>query len=150
MPSAAALYELPDLRLAIADYLKHHHMNFNHTVGGQCQAFPNCELPFSHIQICLYASPLSAAWAIGCYNSIIITTDGNQDWPHSGLQAQWSNGDHIGNVVPSFQICAPVHLIPCFGQKLHPNLNVHLSNELSSSFWLNKYWTKELFHALSP
>jgi hypothetical protein len=33
--SATELYELPDLKPAITDYLDHHHPNFTHTIRGR-------------------------------------------------------------------------------------------------------------------
>lgn len=58
-------------------------------------------------------------------------------------------GEHIGDIIPLFQIRSPVHLIPRFGQVASPQLCSYSSSELSSSFWLNMYWTKQLFHSLS-
>ena len=60
-----------------------------------------------------------------------------------------STGERAGDIIPLFQIRSPVHLIPRFGEKANSQLHSWSSNELSSSFWLNKYWTKELFHSFS-
>ncbi|KAI5995029.1 hypothetical protein EDD15DRAFT_2165284 [Pisolithus albus] len=215
---AAELYGLPDFKPAMADYLARHHHNLTHMIGGRRRATPDCQLPFDHIQIWskiriqsyssydlkmllpsqgLHVSPPTVNWPFGRYNSIIISRDGNKDWPHSGLhghdvvqlrmifkpisglqsllsnmyyayvqrfvtmsvdqhagmhvlkRALRSTGERVGDIIPLFQIRAPAHLIPCFGQKANSQLNSHSSDELSSSFWLNKYWTKELFHACS-
>ncbi|KAI6004944.1 hypothetical protein EDD15DRAFT_2359872 [Pisolithus albus] len=79
-----------------------------------------------------------------------VTTSVDQ---HAGMhvlkRALRSTGERVGDIIPLFQICVPAHLIPRFGQKANSQLNSHSSDELSSSFWLNKYWTKELFHACS-
>ena len=74
--------------------------------------------------------------------------------PYAGMhvlkQVLQNTGKHAGDIIPLFQICSLVHLIPHFGQKMNPQLQSWSSNKLSSSFWLNKYWTKELFHCCSP
>ena len=54
----------------------------------------------------------------------------------------------MDSIIPLFHMCSPVHLIPHFGKVASPQLRSHSSSELSSSFWLNKYCTKELFHSL--
>ena len=73
--------------------------------------------------------------------------------PHAGMhvlkRALRSTGERAGDIIPLFQIHSPVHLIPRFGQRASPPLHSWSSNELSSSFWLNKYWIKELFHSCS-
>ncbi|KAI6004631.1 hypothetical protein EDD15DRAFT_2155283 [Pisolithus albus] len=215
---AAEMYGLSDFKPAIADYLRDHNHNLTHTIGGRRQAAPGCQLPFHRIQIwckmriqlyssydsevllpsqALHASPPTAKWPFGHYDSVIISSDGNKDWPryglhghnvvqlclifrpisdsqfllsniffayvqrftiasvdpHSGMhilkRALRSTGERVGDIIPLFQIRAPVHLIPRFGQKANSQFNSRSSNELSSSFWLNKYWTKELFHCCS-
>lgn len=55
----------------------------------------------------------------------------------------------IGEVIPLIRIRSPAHIIPNFGHKAHSRLTVASSYELSNDFWLNKYWTKELYYALS-
>ena len=83
---AAELYELPDFRPAIADYLNRHRPDFTHTIGGRRQATPDCQLPFTCIQIWhkvriqlrssydakmllpsqgLHATPASTKWPFG-------------------------------------------------------------------------------------
>lgn len=84
------------------------------------------------------------------YIQCFIVTSIDQDvGMHILKQALWNMGEHVGNIILLFQICSPAHIIPCFGQVASSNLHSYLSNELSSSFWLNKYWTKEFFHHLS-
>ena len=103
---AAELYELPDFRPAIADYLDRHTLDFTHTIGGRHQSAPDCQLPFNRIQIwhkmriqlrssydsktllpsqCLHASPANSKWPFGRYDHVIISSDGNKDWPRNGL-----------------------------------------------------------------
>jgi hypothetical protein len=73
--------------------------------------------------------------------------------PRSGMhilkQVLRSTGERMGDIIPLFQIHALVHLIPRFSQKANSQLDSRLSIKLSSGFWLNKYWTKELFHSLA-
>jgi hypothetical protein len=104
--STTELYELPDLKPAITDYLDCHHPNFTHMIGGRRQAVPDCQLPFHHIQIwCkvriqLYSSynlktllpskglqafPSTVKWPFDQYNSVVVLSDRNKDWPQNGL-----------------------------------------------------------------
>ena len=103
---AAELYKLPNFKPAIADYLDRCLPDFTHTIGGRRQSAPDCQLPFSRIQIWhkmriqlrssydfktllpsqgLHASPASAKWPFGRYDHAIISSDGNKDWPRNGL-----------------------------------------------------------------
>ena len=103
---AAELYELPDFKPAIADYLDRHLPDFTHMIGGRHQSAPDCQLPFDRIQIWhkmriqlrssynlktllpsrgLHASPASSTWLFGRYDHVIISSDGNNDWPRNGL-----------------------------------------------------------------
>ncbi|KAH7917570.1 hypothetical protein BV22DRAFT_1026118 [Leucogyrophana mollusca] len=68
---------------------------------------------------------------------------------HSLKRAVWSNGEHIGGIIPITQVRSPTHLIPRFGKQAHPCLTRNNSSEVSSDFWLNKYWNKDFYHALS-
>lgn len=69
---------------------------------------------------------------------------------HLLKQAVRADGERIGEVIPLTFIRSPVHLIPYFSIKAHSRLNKLSSYELSTEFWLNKYWSKELYYALSP
>jgi len=60
------------------------------------------------------------------------------------------NGERIGEVIPLIHVHSPAHLIPNFGREAHSCLTNLSSYELSSEFWLNKFWSKEFYHALSP
>ena len=60
-----------------------------------------------------------------------------------------ANGDRIGEVIPLTFIRSPSHLIPNFGAEAHSRLNKLSSHELSTEFWLNKYWSKEFYYVLS-
>ena len=69
---------------------------------------------------------------------------------HLLKQVVRANGECIGEVILLTFIHSPVHLIPYFGIEAHSRLNKLSSYELSTEFWLNKYWSKELYYALSP
>jgi len=60
------------------------------------------------------------------------------------------NGERIGEVIPLIRVRSLAHLIPNFGHEAHSRLTNLSSYELSSEFWLNKFWSKEFYHALSP
>ena len=73
--------------------------------------------------------------------------------PHTGMhlirRAVRSNGSRIGDVIPITQIRSPAHLIPHFGKHAHLRLTSENSHEVSSEFWLNKYWSKDFYYTLS-
>jgi hypothetical protein len=60
-----------------------------------------------------------------------------------------SNGERIGDILPLDQIRAQADLAPRFGTKANPKLTSSTSLVYSTEFWLNKYFNKELFYALS-
>ena len=60
-----------------------------------------------------------------------------------------NNGTRVREVIPLCYIRSPAHIIPRFGKEANPRLTVHTSYELSNEFWLNKYWNKEFYYALS-
>ena len=68
---------------------------------------------------------------------------------HLLQRAVRSNGSRIRDVIPITQIRSPAHLIPNFSKEAHPCLTNGSSYELSTEFWLNKYWSKEFYYALS-
>ena len=68
---------------------------------------------------------------------------------HMLKRAVRANGQRIGEVIPLTLIHSGAHLIPNFGPEAHLRLTKHSSYEFSSEFWLNKYWSKETFFALS-
>jgi hypothetical protein len=55
----------------------------------------------------------------------------------------------MGAVVPLIQLQTFVDLTPCFGGKADPWLTKGNSLEYASEFWLNKYFDKETFEALT-
>ncbi|KAI6014893.1 hypothetical protein BKA83DRAFT_4061372, partial [Pisolithus microcarpus] len=60
-----------------------------------------------------------------------------------------SDGARVGKVIPLHHIRSPAHVIPRFGKEANLHLTHHNCYELSNDFWLNKYWNKEFFYALS-
>ena len=81
-----------------------------------------------------------------------VATHSNPN-PASGLhklqRATRRNGERIGEVILLTQIRSSAHLIPNFGNEAHSRLTNLSSYELTNEFWLNKYWTKELYYTLS-
>ena len=52
-------------------------------------------------------------------------------------------------MIPITQVRSPAHLIPNFGNEAHSRLTQDNSYNVSSEFWLNKYWSKEFYFVLS-
>ncbi|KAF8130619.1 hypothetical protein EV363DRAFT_1167308, partial [Boletus edulis] len=65
-------------------------------------------------------------------------------------RARNSSGIRIRSVVPISHICSPTHIISKFGKEAHPRLTRESSLELSDNLWLNRYWSKDFYYALSP
>ena len=59
------------------------------------------------------------------------------------------DGSRVGDVIPLVHLCSPVQIIPRFGKAANLQLNSHTAYELSTDFWLNKYWNKQLFYSLT-
>ncbi|KAI5988871.1 hypothetical protein F5J12DRAFT_907673 [Pisolithus orientalis] len=59
------------------------------------------------------------------------------------------NGQHLGNVILLSQVQAFAHLIPCFGQTADNQLMAYNSFKHSTEFYLNKYFNKNTYFALS-
>jgi len=81
------------------------------------------------------------------------TLKGPYPEPSSGLyllkRSKRSTGVVMGDVLPLNQIRSLVNLTPRFGKKASRILTKENSLEFCSEFWLNKYFTKELFLALN-
>ncbi|KAF7971172.1 hypothetical protein HWV62_21918 [Athelia sp. TMB] len=109
--NTSALYNLPDLRPALKDYLQHvTNPNTNIAtlpIGGRRIALPDCTLPFNDIRIwknvriqtkkyhhpddaaeahTVMASPPSADWPAGHYDTVLVNTDTDHVRPKSGIQ----------------------------------------------------------------
>jgi hypothetical protein len=61
-----------------------------------------------------------------------------------------AGGVLMGDVVPLGQLRAHVNLVPKFGSKADLRLTKQNSFVYSDEFWLNKYFDKETFFALTP
>lgn len=74
--------------------------------------------------------------------------------PNSSLyllkRSKRGNGELLGDVVPLDQIRALADLAPRFGEKANQGLTKENSHHLSKEFYLNKYFDKEMFLALTP
>jgi hypothetical protein len=73
--------------------------------------------------------------------------------PNTGLfllkRATRSNSEMAGDIIPLNQLRSLVDVAPRFGKKANPRLTNSDSLSFASEFWLNKYFDKELFYALS-
>ena len=59
------------------------------------------------------------------------------------------DGSIIGDVISLSRLRALVELTPVFGEKADLRLTKESSLEYSVHFWLDKYFDKELFYALT-
>jgi hypothetical protein len=106
--NAATMFQLPDLRPALADYLqraKGRHVP-DLVIGGRRSAVAGCTLPFEKLQTwsririqtksfhlphgitppqTLNACPPSKEWPHGRYDKVLVNTDRQFLWPQSGL-----------------------------------------------------------------
>ncbi|KAH7906142.1 hypothetical protein BJ138DRAFT_1016684 [Hygrophoropsis aurantiaca] len=211
---AAAAFELPDLRPAIADFLARETRNQPHDFSGRRYAQVGCSLPFDRVQIwckirvqqttyhdpssvepahSLRIQPPSNSYPKGIYDSVVVNSAMHSDWPAHGLKdhsvaqlrlifrplhsdiflayiqrfdlvspavdphtgMHWlrravrRNGDRIGDIIPLSQIRSPAPLIPHFGKKANSRLNSRTCYEVLTDFWLNKFWNKEFYYAMT-
>ncbi|KAG2125423.1 hypothetical protein DEU56DRAFT_892650 [Suillus clintonianus] len=68
---------------------------------------------------------------------------------HTLKRAKRSNGTRMGDIIPVSQLRAPVHLVPRFGATADTRLTAYNSMEHAREFWLNYFWDKHSFFALS-
>jgi hypothetical protein len=55
----------------------------------------------------------------------------------------------MGDIIPVSQLRVPVNLIPRFGAAADKHLTPYNSIEHATEFWLNLFWDKNTFFALS-
>lgn len=104
-------FDLPDLRQALADYIRHTadpSINIlTLQIGGWRSAAPGCRLPSDMLRIwtkvrmqvtkfhypgvaaeprTVMSSPSLEEWPTGQYDTVLVNTDPNQRWPESGLK----------------------------------------------------------------
>lgn len=60
-----------------------------------------------------------------------------------------SNGQALGEIIPLSQLRELVNIIPCFGARAQSHFTKSSSAHHSSTFFLNKYFTKDQYYALS-
>lgn len=127
---AADMFDLPDFRPALRDYLAKaavsHHIN---TIGGRRIAQSDCSLPFEHVDIwphlqlqtktyhyphgilppkTINACPPSQEWPSGRYDAVVANLNQGQEWPNSGLQ-----GKHLmDNIIPRLTLYSG-HQVVC-------------------------------------
>ncbi|KIM52514.1 hypothetical protein SCLCIDRAFT_140983 [Scleroderma citrinum Foug A] len=64
-------------------------------------------------------------------------------------RAKRANGKYFGDILPLNQLQAPVNLVLHFRKTANKHLSSMNSTALLQEFWLNKYWEKEFFYALT-
>jgi hypothetical protein len=100
-------FNLPDLCGALADFLDRVNNGQPLKIGGRRAADANSPLPFDHLQVwtkvqlqnrsyhtphhilppqTINALPPDGAWTSGRCDVVLINTDNNKVWPHSGLE----------------------------------------------------------------
>jgi hypothetical protein len=100
-------FKLPDLCGALADFLDRFNYGQPLKIGGRRAADANSPLPFDHLQVwtkvrlqnrsyhtphhilppqTINVLPPSEAWTPGLCDVVLINTDNNKVWPHSGLE----------------------------------------------------------------
>ena len=106
---AAALFDLPDLCLAIGNYLDRCANGVDHNISGRRRASPNCSVPSDRIQIwtkvrvqvrnyhnpslvepaqTMLVTPPSQEHPRGRYDSAVCSSSAKSDWPSQGLQGE--------------------------------------------------------------
>lgn len=86
----------------------------------------------------------------------VVSQQGSPNNVHPGTgmhllrRATKASGTRVGDVIPVSHIRSAAPLIPNFGKEAHSRLSRQNSYEVSSDFWLNKYWSKEIYYALCP
>ena len=111
---AAAMFDLPDFRPALGDYMirlaGQKGEPFIKTVGGRRYSHQGCQLPFTHIEVwnrvrlqsksyyyphdplpaqTINAYPPSAEWPLGRYDPVLVNNDLSEEWPSSGLRGNF-------------------------------------------------------------
>ena len=64
-------------------------------------------------------------------------------------QALWADGTYLGDVIPLTQVHMYADLVLRFGTKADAQLTRQNSSAYNAEFWLNKYFSKELYFALT-
>lgn len=83
----------------------------------------------------------------------VVPQQRSQVDPVTGLcvlkQAKRASGMLLGDIFPLDQIRSYAHLVPRFGRTADPRLTSSNSSHFTQSFWLNSYFDKEFYYALS-
>ena len=81
------------------------------------------------------------------------TLHGPHPEPSAGMhivrRARRTNKDPMGDIIPLNQLRALVELTPRFGKQADRRFEKTNSLEYGTEYWLNKYFDKDLFFALS-
>ncbi|KAH0839466.1 hypothetical protein J3R83DRAFT_273 [Lanmaoa asiatica] len=68
---------------------------------------------------------------------------------HLLRRVKCASGEDLGEVFPLDQLRSYVHIVPCFGHTADNRLTFSNSIYGSQSFFLNKYFDKDFFYAIS-
>ncbi|KAF8419490.1 hypothetical protein L210DRAFT_3366672, partial [Boletus edulis BED1] len=114
------------------------------------------------VEICLIMRPLSPrgckiTWderfLVYARRFDVAPQQRSQVDPATGLhvlkRATRASGALLGDVFPLDQIRSYAHLVPRFGRAADPRLTSSNSSHFSQSFWLNSYFDKEFYYAIS-
>ncbi|KAF8970295.1 hypothetical protein BDZ97DRAFT_1914618 [Flammula alnicola] len=123
---AAQLFNLPDFRPALHDYITKMETNSSSrisSIGGRRFATKDSTLPFTHVEIwtklqvqskayhhphnvlppqTVNAAPPSTKWPLGQYDTVIANTEPAREWPFSGM-----SGHHVVQLRIIFRIAPP-------------------------------------------
>ena len=149
---AATTHQLPDLEAAIAVFFSNEDLHFQ--VPDKLQIWDKVcvqQLSYHNKTLLspqtLHAIPPLMVNPHGRYDSVIISPCSQNDWPKSGL---------VGHSVTQLRIIfcmlrSDLFLayVQHFGHEVHSRLTNLSSYEFSNEFWLNKFWSKELYYTLS-
>jgi hypothetical protein len=67
---------------------------------------------------------------------------------HILTRARHANGTLVGDIVPLTQLRAFINIIPRLGTAADPRLTKSTSTHYHSSFYLNKYFDKQIYDTL--
>ncbi|KAF8130107.1 hypothetical protein EV363DRAFT_1399315 [Boletus edulis] len=114
------------------------------------------------VEICLIMRPLSPrgckiTWderfLVYAQQFDVAPQQRSQVDPATGLhvlkRATCASGALLGDIFPLDQIRSYAHLVPHFGRAADPRLTSSNSSHFSQSFWLNSYFDKEFYYAIS-
>ncbi|KAG2127501.1 hypothetical protein DEU56DRAFT_872775 [Suillus clintonianus] len=146
-----------------------------HTVRLQQVSFYDASIILPAQTVHAFPPSPGSGWPKGRWDAVLVNIDRAYDWPKSGLtghrvcelqlimrpvprrvtemhilkRCKHANGAPVGDIVPLSQLRAFVHIIPQLGHAADAWLTKANSAHYHSSFFLNKYFDKQIYAALS-